>query len=364
MDFGLSDEQRLLEASVRRYLEEAAPISRVREIANGEGFDRDLWTGLAELGVAGALVPELYGGSELSLLDAAIVAESLAHGAAPAPFLGTSVLAPLALRLAGDEITQKEWLPRIAAGELVVGIALTEVVGRREAAGLTLEGGSLRGKALFVLDAPSADLFLVAAGSEGLALVGADQVQVEALKTIDRTRRVGELVADGATPLAELGGATGAAAVIDRLLDAARIMLAADTLGAAERMLELAVEYAGQRSQFGRVIASFQAVKHMCAEMLAELEPARSLVWYAAHAFDELPEEASLVASHAKAHLSDVGTHIAKLATEVHGGVGFTDEQNLHVWFKRISFNRQLFGGPELLRERAATLQGWSDAQA
>jgi alkylation response protein AidB-like acyl-CoA dehydrogenase len=141
-------------------------------------------------------------------------------------------------------------------------------------------------------------------------------------------------------------------------------MLAADTLGAAERMLELAVEYAGQRSQFGRVIASFQAVKHMCAEMLAELEPARSLVWYAAHAFDELPEEASLVASHAKAHLSDVGTHIAKLATEVHGGVGFTDEQNLHVWFKRISFNRQLFGGPELLRERAATLQGWSDAQA
>jgi alkylation response protein AidB-like acyl-CoA dehydrogenase len=145
------------------------------------------------------------------------------------------------------------------------------------------------------------------------------------------------------------------------MLDAARVVLAADILGASERALELAVAYAMQRRQFDRVIGSFQAVKHLCAEMLAELEPARSLVWYAAHAFDAVPEEASLVACHAKAHLSEIGPAIVRTATEVHGGIGFTDEQNLHHWFKRVGVDRQLLGSPELLRQQAARLQGWID---
>ena len=135
-------------------------------------------------------------------------------------------------------------------------------------------------------------------------------------------------------------------------------MLAADTLGAAQNMLDQAVEYAMQREQFNRPIGSFQAVKHMCAEMAASLEPCRAMVWYASHALDALPAEASLSACHAKAHLAEVGKFVAKTATEVHGGMGFTDLLGLHYWFKRIGYNRQMLGAPELLREQAARLQG------
>jgi len=149
-----------------------------------------------------------------------------------------------------------------------------------------------------------------------------------------------------------------AGAAIARMLDAGRVALAADTLGACESMLAQAVAYAQQRKQFDRLIGSFQAVKHLCAEMVAELEPARSLLWYAAHALDALPAEAPLVASHALAHVSEIGREIASVATQVHGGIGWTDEQNLHFWFKRIGAARHLLGGPEQLRERAARLQG------
>jgi alkylation response protein AidB-like acyl-CoA dehydrogenase len=179
------------------------------------------------------------------------------------------------------------------------------------------------------------------------------------LETIDRTRGFAELRLTGA-PVAEWIGDPGSAGTASRrMLDAGRVMLAADILGASERAIELAVAYAMQRKQFERVIASFQAVKHMCAEMVAELEPARSLVWYAAHAFDEAIEESTLMACHAKAHLSEIGPFIVRTATEVHGGIGFTDEQNLHYWFKRVGVDRQLLGAPAALRAEAARIQGW-----
>jgi len=144
-----------------------------------------------------------------------------------------------------------------------------------------------------------------------------------------------------------------------KMIDAGRVLLAADTLGAAAMMLEKAVEYAKTRDQFNRPIASFQAVKHMCAEMAAKLEPCRSMVWYAAYAQDQVPEEAALMACLAKSHLSEVGKFVARTSTEVHGGMGFTDLLGLHYWFKRIGANRQLLGGPEKLRAEAAELQGW-----
>ena len=147
--------------------------------------------------------------------------------------------------------------------------------------------------------------------------------------------------------------------VVERLVDAGRVMLAADTLGTGQHMIEKAVTYAGDRKQFGRVIGSFQAVKHLCAEMAASLEPCRSLVWYAAHALDAVPEDARLMACHAKSHTSDVGRFVARTATEVHGGMGFTDLLGLHYWFKRIGVNRQILGGPEQVRLDAARLQGW-----
>lgn len=353
MDFGLTDEQKQLVTTLRRFLLETAPPPRVREIMNGDaGHDAKLWSQLAELGVVGILIPEAQGGGGLALLDAALAMQSLGHAATPAPFLATSVMAPVALA-AGTPTQQSDWLPRIASGETVLGVAAND--------GVRAEGDALHGTSFFAIDASAADAFLVVVGGDRIALVPRDAagLTVTSLKTIDRTRRVAELTFEGVTPADWIGGRDGAQPALDRMLAAGRIAIAADILGACERAVELAVAYAKQREQFGRPIATFQAVKHLCAEMVAELEPARSLVWYAAYAFDERPDEASLLALQAKAHLADVGTAVVRTATEVHGGIGFTDEYDLHLWFKRAGLDRQLLGNPETLRAAAARLQGW-----
>jgi alkylation response protein AidB-like acyl-CoA dehydrogenase len=363
MDFALSEEQNLLAASLRRYLEEECPVTRVRElVADTPGRDGGTWKVLCELGVAGLLIPEQHGGSGLALLDAVVAAESLAWGVAPGPFLGSAVMAPVALLAAGSPEQQARWLPQLATGGCRFGIAATELVSRRDGAGVEAREGRLHGTALMVLDGPDADHFLVpTAGGRGLALVDAQApgLACTQLRTIDRTRGFAELAFDGAPAAEWLGDERTAETACRRMLAAGRTVLAADILGASERALELSVAYAMQRKQFDRVIASFQAVKHMCAEMVSELEPARSLVWYAAHAFDAVPGEAPQMALHAKAHLSEIGPYIVRTATEVHGGIGFTDEQNLHYWFKRVGVDRQLLGAPEALRGEAARLQGF-----
>jgi alkylation response protein AidB-like acyl-CoA dehydrogenase len=348
LDFGLSDEQKLLEQTLRRYLAESVPTTRVREIMAGDtAHDARLWADLAELGVVGVLVPEAQDGSGLGMLDAALVAQSLGFAATPAPFLATSVMAPVALAAAAPAL-QAEWLPRIAAGRAVLGAAFSETLSRRDDFGVRADGDRLHGRALFAIDAGAADAFLVAAAADRIALVpqGAAGLAVAALTTIDKTRRVAELGFEGVRPATWIE----APGVALRVITAARVAIAADALGACDRALEMAVAYAKQREQFGRAIATFQAVKHLCSEMAAEIEPARSLVWYAAHAFDHRPEEAERMALLAKAHLCEVATSVVRTATEVHGGIGFTSEYDLHLWFKRAGLDRQLLGSPETTR--------------
>ena len=363
MEFALSADQRMLQDSLRRALDRACPLDRVRRVAADDSpLDREVWCTLCEVGVPALLVPEAFGGLGLSLLDAALIAEELGHHVAPTPFLGTAVLAPLALREAGSAAQQDEWLPRLAAGECIAGVAIAEdVAGARDGAGVSAANGMLDGSALFVLDAGSADLFIVADRTGGLHLVRADAAGLTrgALRSIDATRPLGELrfAQVEAEPLPGAGPAT-----LARLRSAGWALLAADTLGAGEAMIGQAVAYAKERRQFGRVIGSFQAVKHLCAEMAAGLEPGRALVWYAAHAFDALPDEAALLAAHAKSHLSEAGTFVARTATEVHGGMGITDLLGLHYWFKRIGLNRQLLGEPERVRHLAAAMQGLAAA--
>jgi alkylation response protein AidB-like acyl-CoA dehydrogenase len=357
MRFALSEDQRLLQESIGRALAELAPLDRVRRFADGEeGRAPDVWAGLAELGLPGLLIPEEHGGLGLGLIEAALAAEALGGAVTPAPFLGSAVLAPLALR-AGSAEQQARWLPRLASGEVTAGAAISEpLAGARDGAGVDAAGGRLNGKALFVIDAPGADLLLVADRTGALHLVE-EPVAAEPMPAIDATRPLSEVIFRD-TPATALGAKDGLAA----LRDAAWVMLAADTLGAAQAMLDKAVDYAKERRQFGRVIGSFQAVKHLCAEMAAELEPARALVWYAAYAFDHAPEDAGVMAAHAKAHLSEVGRFVARTSTEVHGGMGITDLLGLHYWFKRIGLNRQLLGGPERVREAAARAQRLIDA--
>lgn len=361
MEFALSEEQRMLQDSVCRFLESECSLDVVRQSAgSGSTNSPDVWEGLTELGIQGIIIPEEQGGVGLGFFEAALVAEAMGGSVAPVPYIASSVMAPVALLAAASDDQREAWLPRIAAGEVIFGVGVSEQIGRRETDGVVFSDGRLTGKAMFVMDGVDADMLIIADDDSALHLVDANGKGVtrRKLKTIDKTRSVAEVVLENAS------AETLAASLNDRepllqTIDAGRLMLAADTLGAAQIMIDKAVAYAKERKQFNRVIGSFQAVKHMCAEMAAELEPCRSLVWYAAHSVHAIPDEARLMACHAKAHLSEVGRFVARTATEVYGGMGFTDLLGLHYWFKRIGLDRQLLGAPELVREEAAVVQGW-----
>lgn len=361
MEFSLSDDQVALQDALRTYLATAAPLDKVRLAADGNADVRDaIADGLAELGVPMTLVPEAHGGLGLGILDAALVQEMLGHFVAPTPFTASAAMSVAALLAAGSADQQAEWLPQIAAGTVRFGVAVSEHCGAREGAGITSAAGKLDGKSIFALEATDATHLLAADSGGALHLVAANApgVAIHPLPTIDKTRDVAEVVLS-AVPGERLASPAAAGALARAIL-VGRVLLAADTLGAAQRMLDASVAYAQERKQFNRAIGSFQSVKHMCAEMAAEIEPARALVWHAAYALDTDPTEGPLLANLAKAHLAEVGTFVARTATEVHGGMGFTDLLGLHYWFKRIGLNRQLLGSPERVREEAARLQGWA----
>jgi len=298
MEFALSEEQRLFADSLRQLLADRVPVDALRRHAEtGSGFDADLWA---------------------------------------------RVMAPLALMHAATEELQEAWLPRIATGEVRFGIGISQHAGHVKAA----------------IDAGAPTHLLVYLPDGNATIIAAEDAALRMHRSIDRTRPVTDLTFDdGHAVLLDAANAPLAAA--QRVLDAGRVVLAADTLGAAQHMFDQALAFVKQREQFNRVIGSFQAVKHQFADMVTMLEPCRAMVWYAAYAQDALPNEARLTALQTKAHLGDVGRDIARMATEAHGGMGFTDLLGLHYWFKRISFNRQMLGGPEFCREEAARLQGW-----
>ncbi|MYD44031.1 MAG: acyl-CoA dehydrogenase [Gammaproteobacteria bacterium] len=360
MDFALSEEQQYLQQTVMDLLADSCSLDVVRaDASENQTKNSDLFASLAQLGIQGTLISEDYGGVGLRLIDAALIAEALGSCVATVPFIGNSVIAPLAIDLAGSDEQKNNWLPRLASGEITCGIALGEHVGARDNDPITREKDTISGVAMFALEVQDADIFLVATNEGELHIVESQNVHVNPLFSIDKTRSIGELTLEG-TPSDHLAHCTDPSDVLARVVDAGRVAIAADTLGASQTMLNKAVEYAGERQQFNRVIGSFQAVKHMCAEMAAELEPCRSLVWYAAHAYDTIAQEARLTACHAKAHLAEVGRFVARKATEVHGGMGFTDLLGLHYWFKRVELNRQLLGTPEFVRNIAAEVQGWT----
>ena len=348
MEFGLSQDQLLLDDSVRKYLSSEVSIDVVRKIASGEQTDSDIWRGLAEMGLAGIIIPEAHGGAELGMLDAVAIAEALGYAACPGPFLSTAIMSAYLLNQAGAT----DPLAGMASGDYRVGIAFSDFVGSRK--GAVAESASrLSGKSLYALDA-DADAYLAALSDGRVFMVESEHLDRTLLTTIDATRSVCELNFDQ-TPACLVADDTD---LVRDTLYRGRAIQAADSLGAAQCMLDQAVAYSLDRKQFNRAIGSFQAVKHMCAEMASQLEPCRAFVWYAGHAFDEATEDAAATACHAKAHLSEVGQFVAKTSTEVHGGMGFTDLVGLHYWFKRIGFNRQLLGSPEAVRHEVAVMQG------
>jgi len=356
--FDLTDEQKMLQETVQQFIENECPVTRLRELFDGdEGHDPVLWKGLAELGIAGLLIPEQYGGAGLEMLDLAVVAETMGHGALPGPFFN-HVLAGLAIELGGSDAQKEKWLPKLAAGDALATIALSDADGGWQPEDWQLEGGdTLTGSKPMVPFASLADVIVVGVAGGDLALVakGADGLALESVDGADRSRRLDTLTF-AETPCEALPKGVAAAA---KVRDAGLILLSADAIGGSQRCLEMSVEYAKTRQQFGVVIGQFQALKHQLANMALSVEPSRGLYWYAAHAFDHTPEEAERIAAVAKAHITDGFMQVARDAIEAHGGIGFTWECDVQMWFKRAMFDRAFLGAPAIHRSRAATLADW-----
>jgi alkylation response protein AidB-like acyl-CoA dehydrogenase len=357
MDFDLSEEQEMLQATVRSYAENECPPQTVRAVFDGDrSGEPGLWKGLAEMGVAGLVVPEAYGGAGLELLDLALVSEELGRAAVPGPFLGHA-LASLAIRLGGSEAQKERWLPLLASGEGVGSVAWAEEGRGFEPSALEtrLSGGKLSGRKSLVPGAAEAGVFVVLTADGTLAITeaSADGVALHPMPSIDRGRPLADVHFE-ATPAEELPGR-----VADRVRDAGLVLLAADAFGAGHHLIRMAVDYANTRQQFGQPIAQFQGVKHQLANMAVDVDPTRGLWWFAAHAFDHEPEQAERAAALAKAHITDRALQAARDAVEIHGGLGFTWECDVQLWFKRTLFDRLWLGSPEVHRERLATLGGW-----
>jgi len=359
VDFGLSEEQDILQETVRGFLANECPPTRRHEIFDAASEHvPELWKGIAELGIAGLVVPEEYGGAGLEVLDLALAMEVLGEGGFPGPLFGHSI-ATLAIARAGSDAQKRAWLPRLATGDAIATVAFAEAESawQPDEWSCAVEGRQLRGAKLAVPCADVADLIVVGTRGGGLALVEARAPGVAAtpVESVDRTRRVHALRFDGAACDALEHGAAASAS----LRDAALVLLAADAFGAAWSLVRTTIDYCGAREQFDTPLTQFQAVKHQIANCALEVEPTRALWWYAAHAVDHLPSEAPRAAALAKAHATDRALAVARECVELHGGIGFTWECDVHLGFKRIQFDRAFLGTPDVHRLRAAELAGW-----
>jgi len=373
MNLGDPAEQRELRESVRRFLVERAPVARVRELMEtADATDADVWR-LAgtQLGLQAIAIPEEYGGAGFSFVEQAIVLEELGGALYGGPYLASAVLAATALLASEDEGARHDLLPGIASGETIATLAFTEDDGSwdpepvRLAAAKNGPGWRLDGHKSFVLDGHAASLILAVAatdnGPPGLSLFAVDGaaegLSRRALPTLDQTRKLARLEFAG-VPGRLIGSPGAGRAVLDHAMDVAAVALAAEQLGGAQRALDMAVEYAKIRYQFGRPIGSFQAIKHRCADLLLEVESLRSAVGYAAVAVAESSTEVPVLAALVKAYASDVYSHVAGENVQIHGGIGFTWEHDAHLYLKRAKASELFLGDASYHRERLATRIG------
>jgi alkylation response protein AidB-like acyl-CoA dehydrogenase len=334
-----------------------------------EGRDPGLWEQMAgQLGLQGLAVPEEFGGAGYGPVELGIVLEEMGRTLLPAPFFSTVALAGQALTASGDADAQARWLPGIAGGSLTATLALSEEQGGSSLGAVTTtataadEGWRLSGTKMFVVDGASADLLLVVArADEGLALFAvegdAGGMTRTRLDALDPTRRLGRIELDGA-PATRVGPSGDATEYLQRVLDLAVVALAHEQVGGASACLDHAVEYAKIRVQFNRPIGSFQAIKHKCADLLLEVEAARSAAYSAAWNAAEDPGELPVAAALAGSYCSEAFTHAAKENIQIHGGIGYTWEHDAHLYLKRAKSSELLFGTPVGHRARLADLVG------
>lgn len=378
MDIGFTEEQELLRDTARKFLDSECPTKFVREMmATDAAVTDQFWRQLADNGWLGITYPEDAGGSGLGLVDLVVLMEEIGRAVMPGPYPATVLFGGAAIAAAGSAEQRREWLPRIAAGEVKATLAVTEPNARWDATGITATareargGFALSGTKMFVPDAHLADVLVVAARSRdgstmedgvSLFLVSKDLpgLGVRRLPSIDETRKLCEVTLDNvAMPgSALLGELHGGWAPLQQVSDRAAVALSAEICGAAQRVLEMTVEYAKLRVAFGKPIGSYQGVKHKCADMLVEIENAKSLTYYAAWAVDEGAADAPLAVSMAKAAASDAGRKVCAAGIQLHGGIGMTWEHDLQLYLKRAKADEIAFGDASWHRERVAQLMG------
>jgi alkylation response protein AidB-like acyl-CoA dehydrogenase len=372
MDFGFSEEQEMLRQSVREFLEAECPMTYVRQMMDDErGYSDEQWRKMAELGWTGLIVPEPYGGAGLNMVDMVVALEEMGKVVFPGPFFASTILGGIAIDLGGSEAQKQRWLPGLADGSRRATLAQVEESGRWDADGIQMpakaagKGFRLSGTKLFVHDAHTADLLIVpvrtgGAGVDGITMLAVERkakgVAVRVLKTMDQTRKLCEVTfADVAVDADAVLGEVGKGwALLDRLVDRAKVALCAEMCGGAQRVLEMSVEYAKVREQFGKPIGSFQAIQHKCANMMVQVESAKSATYYAAWAVANDVPEAHLAACMAKAYTSDAYRFVSAEGIQIHGGIGFTWEHDMHLFFKRAKGSEVTFGDATHNRELVA----------
>lgn len=373
MDFTFTEEQEILRDTARRFTANEISVEFVRKVVDQEAnFDDEKWSRLTELGWNGILIPEQYGGLDLSFVDLAVVLEELGKAPMPGPFTSTVVLAGEAIRIAGNRDQKEAYLPRIASGEIKATLAWAEPTTlydlNRIGTMLRYKGASLilDGAKLFVTDANVADLIVcVAKGPHGNCLVVVERdapgVRIRRLETMDRTTSLCEVDFQGVSVPRDLvlNGDLYTGSVLERVFNRVNVAYALDMVGGAERTLFIGVEYAKIRSQFGQPIGSFQAIKHRCADLLMGVEGARSLSYYAAWAQDQKAHEAATSASAAKAFAAEVYAEVTREVLQILGGIGFSWESELHIYLKRAKCLGALFGDASFHRERLARILGY-----
>jgi alkylation response protein AidB-like acyl-CoA dehydrogenase len=357
MEFSFTSEQAMLRDSVRSFVEDKVPPSRVRELMETEdGFDQGLWDEISGLGWPAMHIPEELGGAGFTTSELGIVLEETGAALTPIPLFSSIVLGANLVLIAGDDEQRKRILPDVAAGARRLSVALVDDGGTWDPASIdasaTPSGGGFRidGAKSYVIDGHTADTLIVAAtvqeGDPAFFVVDADTPGVERapLETLDMTRKQARVVFDGVQVDASARLAAGGSAIASRLYDLAAIGLAYEAVGGAQRCLDMSVDYAKTRKQFGRAIGSFQAIKHMCADMLVDVESARSAAHHAGWAVDHDPDEVPVAAALAKAHCVDAFYRVAGDTIQVHGGIGFTWEHDAHLYFKRARTSQLMFG--------------------
>jgi alkylation response protein AidB-like acyl-CoA dehydrogenase len=361
MNFAFTDEQDQLRDFVRSFLSDKSPEDAVREQMETErGYDPAVWQQMSDqMGLPALIVPEEFGGQGYGFVELGIVLEEMGRALLCAPFFSTT-LATLALLHSGDEDAKKAHLPGIASGETTATLAYTEENGKWDGSGIeaTSDGTTVSGTKSFVIDGHTASLLVVAAKTTaGISLFAidgsAEGVSTQALATMDQTRKQAKVILDNA-PATLIGADGGGWDVLETVLDLAAVALAAEQVGGAQFVLEMATQYAKDRVQFGRPIGSFQAIKHKCADMLVEVESAKSAAYYGMWCAGEMNDELPSVASLAKAYCSDAYFHAAAENIQIHGGIGFTWEHPAHLYFKRAKSSELMFGDPAYHRELLA----------